>query len=124
HTRFSRDWSSDVCSSDLLGSDFQPASVVLTRRLGVSIGAGWPDDALLIRFVDSEPAVFTQLRQIGNIAGDDCEVRELDQAEALTVWKAVADFDSHDVRLRLSVLLSAMPVEFEKALLSQFEYVA
>jgi len=109
---------------EVLGSDFQPASVVLTRRLGVSIGAGWPDDALLIRFVDSEPAVFTQLRQIGNIAGDDCEVRELDQAEALTVWKAVADFDSHDVRLRLSVLLSAMPVEFEKALLSQFEYVA
>ena len=111
-------------ATDVLGSDFQPASVVLTRRLGVSIGAGWPDDALLIRFVDSEPAVESQLRQIGNLTGDGCKVRDLDEAEAFSVWKAVADFGSHKVQVRLSVLLSSVPAEFEKALLSQSECVA
>jgi len=111
-------------AKEILGPDFQPASVVLTRRLGVSNGANWPDDALLIRFVDSETAVNVQLGQISELVGDDCKVREVDEAEAFTVWKAVADFDSHEVQLRLSVLLSAVPAEFEKALLLQFECVA
>src|SRR5690606_39391427 len=30
HTRFSRDWSSDVCSSDLLGDGWLIASIALT----------------------------------------------------------------------------------------------
>src|SRR5690606_39626013 len=38
HTRFSRDWSSDVCSSDLL-----PAGTAHTKgRGGASVSSAWP----------------------------------------------------------------------------------
>src|SRR5690606_41079390 len=47
HTRFSRDWSSDVCSSDLIG---QPAQGLLgaaqvEEELALSLGRGNLDDA-------------------------------------------------------------------------------
>src|SRR5690606_40296698 len=32
HTRFSRDWSSDVCSSDLMGSSTENSAVHTTRN--------------------------------------------------------------------------------------------
>src|SRR5690606_40869227 len=40
HTRFSRDWSSDVCSSDLLRSDYGADGVNLGMNLGDVAGAG------------------------------------------------------------------------------------
>src|SRR5690606_41025958 len=38
HTRFSRDWSSDVCSSDLLADLGSPAAKVTTRLRGYRPG--------------------------------------------------------------------------------------
>src|SRR5690606_40299891 len=44
HTRFSRDWSSDVCSSDLKKNEPAPDRSELTAALGVDV-----DDELLER---------------------------------------------------------------------------
>src|SRR5690606_39429214 len=61
HTRFSRDWSSDVCSSDLIGSALLFAS--LAEQPGASEGGGNPltvaiaqfgllrEDPQLVRFI-------------------------------------------------------------------------
>src|SRR5690606_41015653 len=38
HTRFSRDWSSDVCSSDLLSRSLNSGAVWLLREIGVTAG--------------------------------------------------------------------------------------
>src|SRR5690606_41041580 len=40
HTRFSRDWSSDVCSSDLLDHERAEAVVVVTRALAERLALG------------------------------------------------------------------------------------
>src|SRR5690606_39995400 len=48
HTRFSRDWSSDVCSSDLLALAQGASGVVIAGGLGLRIrdsliGSGFPE---------------------------------------------------------------------------------
>src|SRR5690606_40915391 len=50
HTRFSRDWSSDVCSSDLIGKDDHPAQRVEERVPveGQFIGVHLWDNSLVI----------------------------------------------------------------------------
>src|SRR5216683_6762886 len=57
HTRSDRDWSSDVCSSDLrdptlLGQDLVPAQEIVLRELLVAFHLG----AQLVRQVAPEPA--------------------------------------------------------------------
>src|SRR5690606_40579765 len=37
HTRFSRDWSSDVCSSDLFVSNLKPEIVELAKKIEVKV---------------------------------------------------------------------------------------
>lgn len=107
----------------ILASELQPASVVLTRRLSPA-GVQLPDDALLIRFIDSEAAVDHQLRSVRESADPSYETTHLNKTEADAVWSEVADFDPHAIRVRFSVPLSAVPGEFEKAFLAHLECVA
>jgi glycolate oxidase FAD binding subunit len=107
----------------LLASELQPASVILTRRLSPA-GIQLPDDALLVRFTDSEAAVEHQLSSVRESIGEDLKATHLTDAEANAVWSEVADFDQHSIRVRFSVPLSAVPAEFEKAFLAHLECVA
>lgn len=107
----------------ILASELQPASVVLTRRLSPA-GVQLPDDALLIRFIDSEAAVDHQLRSVRESADESYETTQLNKTEADAVWSEVADFDPHAIQVRFSVPLSAVAGEFEKAFLAHLECVA
>lgn len=108
----------------VLASELQPASVVLTRRLFATLASSWPDDALLIRFIDSEAAVEHQVNWVMRAIDDSYLGTRLSADEADTTWAEVADFDQQAVRVRFSVPLSAVPAEFEKAFLAHLECVA
>lgn len=108
----------------VLASELQPASVVFARRLSVSLASGWPDEALLIRFINSESAVEHQVDWLKRALDDTSFGTVLTPVEADAVWAEVADFDQQDIRVRLSVPLSAVPAEFDKALISHSECVA
>lgn len=103
----------------VLASELLPASVILCRRLN-----GLPGDALLIRFVDSEASVRSQVEWL-KAAVDDTSTTELfNEADAEAAWAEVADFDERAIRLRISVPLSSVPAEFEKAFVAHIECVA
>lgn len=108
----------------VLASELQPASVVLTHRLSSPQIESWPEDALLIRSVESHAAVEHQVSSINRLASDNYETTLLSDAEAQAVWAEVADFDERAVRVRFSVPLSAVPAEFEKAFLAHLECAA
>lgn len=108
----------------LLASELQPASVVLSRGLTFTAALDGSDEALLIRFINSEAAVEHQLGWVTRSLEATSVAAVLGPGEADAAWAAVANFDEQDVRLRLSVPLSAAPAEFEKAVLTQQECVA
>ncbi|MEK6323818.1 MAG: FAD-binding oxidoreductase [Acidobacteriota bacterium] len=108
----------------VLASELQPASVVLSRRLSAKLASNLPDDALLVRFIDSEPAVEHQVDCVTRALDDSYQGTVLTPHEADAVWAEVADLDQQAVRVRLSVPLSAVPAEFEKAFLAHLECVA
>lgn len=107
----------------LLASELQPSSVILTSRLS-PVGIQLPDDALLVRFIDTDAAVEHQLSSVRESLGEDLKATQLTEAEAKAVWSEVADIDQHSIRVRFSVPLSAVPAEFEKAFLAHLECVA
>src|SRR5690606_40159795 len=47
HTRFSRDWSSDVCSSDLVSTDSIAAFSTMANLGGLTYLSGYGEDQLL-----------------------------------------------------------------------------
>ena len=108
----------------VLASELQPASVVLSRRLCWSSASPLPDDALLIRFVDSEAAVGHQVDWVIRAIDETCEATVLSENEADSVWAEVADFDRHAIRVRLSMPLSDVPAAFEKAFLAHVDCIA
>ncbi len=108
----------------VLASELQPASVVLTRRLLATLAPSQPDDALLIRFIDSEKAVEHQVAWVMQAIGDSYVGTVLSAEEADTAWAEVADFDRGTIRVRFSVPLSSVPAEFEKAFVAHVECVA
>lgn len=103
----------------VLSSELQPASVVLCRRL-----SALPEDVLLIRFIDSEATVRSQVDWVKATVDDTCTVALLNEADAERAWAEVADFDERAIRLRISVPLSSVPAEFEKAFVAHIECVA
>jgi glycolate oxidase FAD binding subunit len=108
----------------VLASDLQPASVVLARRLFDSLASGWPDDALLVRFNDSEAAVEHQVEWMIQTVDESYKATVLTDDEAGEAWAQVADFDPRAIRVKLSVPLSAVPAEFEKSFLAHLDCVA
>ncbi|HSB10900.1 MAG TPA: FAD-binding oxidoreductase [Blastocatellia bacterium] len=103
----------------ILSSELLPASVLLAR--GVS---GLPEDALLIRFIDSEASVTSQVDSVLSLVDGTSSATVLNENEADAIWAEVADFDQHAIGVKLSVPLSAVPAEFEKAFLAHLECVA
>lgn len=103
----------------ILASQVQPASVVFVTRL-----PGLAEDSLLVRFIDNEAAVEHQIASTLEAVGDAERARVLEEIEAEEIWKEVADFDRHEIRIRFSVPLSEVSARFEKALAGNFEYVA
>jgi len=103
----------------VLSCELQPASVVLCRRL-----LGLPLDALLIRFIDSEASVRSQVEWVKAAVEDTSTAALLNEGDAKTAWGEVADFDQYAIGLRISVPLSSVPAEFEKAFLTNLECVA
>ena len=112
-----------LLAKKILGSECQPASVVLARALTPS-GVSVPEDALLIRFIDNDAAVEYQIHALRSSAGEDCGISQLSDADARAVWSEVADFNQPAIRVRLSAPLSAVPAEFEKAIILHLECVA
>src|SRR5439155_4645191 len=58
HTRWPRDWSSDVCSSDLMMQgqrDFQTVSRLIMSELTPLVGAGYGAFFLMHELEDEEP---------------------------------------------------------------------
>lgn len=103
----------------ILTSELLPASVVLARRI-----TGLPEDALLIRLVDSEASVADQVEFILSTAKQTCDASVLSERDASDAWSEVAGFDPFSIGVRLSVPLTAVPAEFEKAFLAHLECVA
>jgi glycolate oxidase FAD binding subunit len=112
-----------LLAKTILASELQPASVVLTRALFPS-GVQLPEDALLIRFIDSDAAVDHQLLAVRESAGESYEITQLSEPDAAAAWSEVADFNQRAIRVRSSVPLSAVPGEFEKAMVLHLECVA
>ncbi|MEK6284898.1 MAG: FAD-binding oxidoreductase [Acidobacteriota bacterium] len=108
----------------VLASELQPASVVLTRRLSAALASSRPDDALLIRFIDSEPAVQHQVDWVMRSIDDSYRGTVLSADEADSTWAEVADFDQPAIRVKFSLPLSAVAAEFEKAFAAHPECVA
>src|SRR5690606_39798148 len=92
HTRFSRDWSSDVCSSDLRSGEFivtgellQVAGdslVNLSAQMRQSRVAGWisavPEEEMIIFEPEQTKAtitVFTDVRSEERRVGKECRCR-------------------------------------------------
>jgi glycolate oxidase FAD binding subunit len=108
----------------MLASGLQPASVVLTRRLFKPSHSPTPDDALLIRFTDSEAAVEHQLGWVMEAIDENCRAVTLNDDQTCEAWAEVADFNTLNVRVRLSVPLSTVQAVFEKTLLDCVDSVA
>jgi len=107
-------------SRRILSSELQPASVVLCRRI-----AGLPEDALIVRFIDNNAAVTSQIDwAISEGSNTGCAGSIVADDEARSIWSAIQDFDQHLIRVRFSVPVATVPAEFEKAFLAHLECAA
>jgi FAD/FMN-containing dehydrogenase len=79
---------------------------------------------LLIRFNDSEAAVEHQVQWVIQAMDENYTSMLLREDQAANAWALVADFDAGTIRVKLSVPLSAVPAEFEKAFLAHLDCVA
>jgi len=103
----------------VLASELLPVSVVLCRQLNAL-----PNDALLIRFIDSEASVRSQTEWVKAAVDNTSTAALLNEADAEAAWAEVADFDERAIQLRISVPLSSVAAEFEKAFVAHIECVA
>ncbi|HJZ67400.1 MAG TPA: FAD-binding oxidoreductase [Blastocatellia bacterium] len=103
----------------VLESELQPASVSLARRLIPDA-----DDALLIRFIDSKAAVEYELERVKGAIDESLQATDLSDEDSEHVWRKLADLNQHTIGIKLSVPLTSVPAQFEKALLAHFDCVA
>jgi glycolate oxidase FAD binding subunit len=107
-------------------SELQPASIFLTGRLFAdSLGLSKGEDALLIRFMESEAAVKHQTDWITRSIDEGQELAVLDEATSERVWKLVADLDQQAGNAcKISVPVSAASAVFDRSLKTVPECVA
>ncbi len=100
----------------VLDSALLPASIFVTKRAPAEmLSAMGTDQALLIRFAESEAAVKHQIEWIGENLDKEARAITLDDAEAGRVWAQIADIDLlAGNALRLSVPVSAVADLFER----------
>src|SRR5207302_4736645 len=75
HTRFSRDWSSDVCSSDLPWFDTTTASAPVFSASRASSGSRMPFSTSLPGQIERIHAISFQLRSEERRVGKECRSR-------------------------------------------------
>lgn len=105
-------------AGQILASELQPASIFLTRGLGTgSPGLLAGNDALLIRFIESEAAVEHQADWVARSIDGGHELAALDEVTAESVWKLVADIDLRGANAcKASVPLSEAPRLYQRFL--------
>jgi len=108
----------------MLASGLLPASVVLTRRLFKPSPPLMADDVMLVRFTDSEAAVEHQVAWVMQAIDENYHAITLNDEQAGEAWSDVADFNTRNIRVRLSVPLSDVQAVFEKTLLDHMNSVA
>ncbi len=97
----------------VFASEAQPASIFLTSRRSVVSS----EDALLIRFIESQAAVEYQLNEVTRMLDEDFRAVTLSDNDAETVWQqAVNDDELADIAVRLSLPLSLVTDFFQKLL--------
>jgi glycolate oxidase FAD binding subunit len=103
----------DVAKAVLHTAALQPASIFLINR----VAAGENENALLVRFCESETVVKNQLEVMQKLLNEDFYSELLNDDDATTLWQQVANLDSQTYcAVRLSVpLVSAISV-YEKLL--------
>src|SRR5690606_39839576 len=82
HTRFSRDWSSDVCSSDLAVADVPVSRVYRLRRTDPDFARQWYG-ALAEGYDNLEMELLAHLRRGESAEPSDTPKRKFDTAAAL-----------------------------------------
>jgi len=112
------------CAKLMLASGLLPASVVLTRRLFKPSPPLMADDVMLVRFTDSEAAVEHQVAWVMQAIDENYRAITLNDEQAGEAWSDVADFNTRNIRVRLSVPLSDVQAVFEKTLLDHMNSVA
>lgn len=107
-------------------SELQPASIFLTRGLRAgSLGLPDGDDALLIRFVESEAAVKHQTDWIARSLDGSHDLTTLDESTGASLWQIVADIDLQaGIACKLSVPQSDGSTFFERMLKAIPECIA
>src|SRR5579885_3724208 len=88
HTRSKRDWSSDVCSSDLAGPKRRAPAARLARLAALAQGPAWPPAAQCQRTGPIVPR--------GNVA-----VWNIGQKIASSLWPAQANVASPEKKISL-----------------------
>jgi glycolate oxidase FAD binding subunit len=73
-------------------------------------------DALLVRFINLASAVGYQIDTLMKALPSNCAAARLSDEQASSVWTQVADLSNSAIILRLSLPLSAVRPEFEKAI--------
>lgn len=101
-------------SKSALSADLEPASVILTHQLSASPTS--KPDALLVRFFNSASAVDYQIDTLLKAIPSNCTAARLSEEQAPTLWSQVADLSNTVILLRLSLPLTAVRTEFEKAI--------
>jgi glycolate oxidase FAD binding subunit len=92
-------------------SVLQPASIFLATRLPALAG----QQALLIRFIESEAAVEYQLRELARLLDEDFQVSGLSDADAQTVWQEAVNVDElAGIAVRLSLPIATVIETFQK----------
>jgi glycolate oxidase FAD binding subunit len=102
----------------ILASELQPSSFFLTGRLFAGVpGTSVGDDALLLRFIESEAAVKHQLDWIERAVGNEYQCALMNEVQSELTWQAVADVDSRAANaVRISVLVSVASAALERLL--------
>src|SRR4030095_5376606 len=100
-------------AGSVLRSELQPASVVLACRLPESMGLCSQEDSLLMRFIDNEAAVQSQVTQVISTLDSSLDVNVLTQLQADTLWAAGADLSQRGTLLKISVPISSARALFE-----------
>jgi glycolate oxidase FAD binding subunit len=105
----------------VFSSAVQPASLFITaRRPEVT-----SEDALLIRFIESEAAVEYQLNAVASMLDEDFRAATLSDEEAEKVWQQAVKVDElADNAVRVSVPLSLVTEFFQKLLEMHKAYFA
>jgi glycolate oxidase FAD binding subunit len=114
-------------SKDVLKSNLQPASLILTNRTLSGLLGAEGSSVLCIRFMDLEATVQYQLSRATEMTGHNIPAKGIDTFEgedADLIWKRIADLDRLAKNVfRLSVPVSTTPEAFDLCLSSMPECI-